>query len=75
MDESKIREHLDQANQHIEKGEELIEKQEERVKEMAEDGHRTEIHEETLKQLREVQETFKKKRDTVRKELEESPEE
>ena len=38
MDESKVREHLEEANQHVKKGEDLIEQQEERVQEMARDG-------------------------------------
>ena len=38
MGESKVREHLEEANQHVKKGEDLIEQQEERVQEMARDG-------------------------------------
>ena len=72
MDKSKIREHLEKANQHVEKGEELIEQQEGRIEELARDGHPTKIHKENLEALREVEETFKKNRDTIRKELEES---
>lgn len=74
MDESKIREHLEEANQHVKKGKDLIEQQEERIEEMARDGHQTKIHKEYLETLREVQETFEKNRDSIRKELEEGRE-
>jgi hypothetical protein len=72
MDESKIRAHLEEANQHVKKGKDLIEQQEERVEEMARDGYQTKVHKEYLEALRQVEETFKKNRDTIRKELEES---
>ena len=55
MNKAKVREHLDQAEQNVKKGEKLIEK------------HK--IHKEHLNALREVQETMKETRDTVREEL------
>jgi ATP-dependent exoDNAse (exonuclease V) alpha subunit len=75
MDKSKIREHLEEANQHVKKGEKLIEQQEDRIEELSRDGHPTKIHKENLEALREVEEAFKKNRDAIRKELEESREE
>lgn len=75
MDKSKIRAHLEKSDRHVKKGEELIERQKERVEELARDGHPTKIHKENLKALRDVQETFKKNRDAIREELEESREE
>ena len=74
MDKSKIREHLEEANQRVKKGEELIEQQEDRIEELCRDGHPTKIHKEHLKALREVEETFKKNRDALQEELEESQE-
>jgi 5-bromo-4-chloroindolyl phosphate hydrolysis protein len=75
MDKSKIREHLEEANQHVKKGEKLIVQQEDRIEELSRDGHPTKIHKENLEALREVEEAFKKNRDAIRKELEESREE
>lgn len=48
MDKSKIREHLEEANQHVKKGEKLIEQQEDRIEELSRDGHPTKIHKENL---------------------------
>jgi len=75
MGESKVREHLEEANQHVKKGEDLIEQQEERVQEMARDGHQTKIHKQYLETLREVKETFEKNRDSIRDKVEGSWEE
>ncbi|MBV9873467.1 MAG: hypothetical protein JO025_01950 [Verrucomicrobia bacterium] len=75
MDESKIREHLEEANQHVKKGDDLIEQQEKRVQEMARDGHQTQIHKQYLEILREVKETFERNRDSIRDEVEGSREE
>lgn len=70
MDESKIREHLEEANQHVKKAEDLIEQQEEGVEEMARDGHQTKIHKQYLEALREVKETSEKSWDSIRDEIE-----
>jgi hypothetical protein len=70
MGESKIREHLEEANQHVKKGDDLIEQQEKRVQEMARDGHQTQIHKQYLETLREVKETFERNRDSIRDEVE-----
>jgi transposase len=72
MNKEKIREHLDETAENVEKAEKLIEKQAERLEEMARDGRPTKIHEENLKALREVQETMKETRNTVREELAEN---
>jgi hypothetical protein len=72
MDKARIREHLERADRNVKKGEKLIEQQAERVEELARDGHPTQIHEENLKALRDVEETLKKTRDAVRSELDES---
>jgi hypothetical protein len=73
MDKAKVREHLDKADRNVEKGEELIQKQEKRGNELARDGHPTKIHEDNLKALRDVEKTLKQIRNTVRKELDDSP--
>ena len=75
MGESKVREHLEEANQHVKKGEDLIEQQEERVQEMTRDGHQMKIHKQYLETLREVKETFEKNRDSIRDKVEGSWEE
>ena len=62
MDKSKIREHLEEANQHVKKEEKLIEQQEDRIEALSRDGYPTKIHKENLEALREVEETFKENR-------------
>jgi hypothetical protein len=71
VDIAKIQKHLDQANKHVKKGEKLIKEQEERVEELARDGHKTKVPKETLGVLRDLEETMKQTRDSVREELEE----
>ena len=72
MDKAQIHKHLDKADRHIKRGEKLIQEQEERVKELRRDGHKVEIHERSLRNLRDIQETMQKTRETVREELDES---
>jgi DNA repair exonuclease SbcCD ATPase subunit len=73
MEKTKIREHLEKADKDIKRGEKLIEKQEERVKELRTDGHKVEIHERSLRNLRSIQESLKKSREIVRDALAQEP--
>jgi hypothetical protein len=75
MEKTKIREHLDKADKDIIRAEQLVEEQEERVKQLRRDGHKTEIHERSLRNLRSIHETMKKSREIVRDELAQKSEE